>query len=173
MSFHDLFAARKAIAQFPGWSEPEPETGYCWFNAPLIVGDVVEQGFILHGGHLKNVPDANVSFELQASQPGKRRKVPLARLDWRAVSGGHTNPKRTGSPFSGRRLSSSHHHSFSLNWIEAEQRMRSGNLPMAEEIDQAIQSFESLRKLVGNLFRINNIDVVSPPKWEYGLFDNG
>lgn len=173
MPFPALVSARKAIAQFPGWSEPEPETGYCWFNAPLMIAGVVEQGFVLHGGFLKRIRDANVTFELQVSRPGIRRKVPLARVDWRAVRGGHSNPRRKGSPVSGKRVGPSHHHAFDLNWVEAERRMRFGNLPMADDIDQGIQSFEALRLAVGNLFRINNLDVVPPPKWEYDLFDNG
>lgn len=173
MPLPTLAAASKAIAQFPGWSEPEAETGYCWFHAPLMLTGVVEQGFVLHGGYLKHVPEANVSFELLVSKPGGKRKIAIARVDWRAVRGGHTNPKRKGSPVSRLRVSPSHHHSFDLNWVEAEQRLRSGNLPMAEDIDQGIQSFESLRTTVGILFRINNIDVVTPPKWEYDLFRNG
>jgi hypothetical protein len=173
MTFPSLVAATKMIAQFPGWSEPEPETGYCWFNAPLMIEGVVEQGFVLHGGHLKHVHDANVSFELRAIKPGSKRAVPLARIDWKAVRGGHTNPKRKGIAGSGKRVGPSHHHSFDLNWVASENRMRLGNLPMAEDIDQGIQTFESLLATVGNLFRINNIAVVSPPKWEYDLFDNG
>jgi hypothetical protein len=173
MAFAELVTALKALAPFPGWSEPEPETGYCWFNAPIIIGGVVQQSFVLHGGHLKYVPEANVTFELQAGKPGIRRKVPLARIDWRSVRGGHTNPRRSGSPVSGLRVSASHHHSFALNWLETHQRMRGGNLAMAEDIDQSIQSFESLRDLVRNLFRINNIGIVQPPKWEYDLFING
>jgi hypothetical protein len=51
--------------------------------------------------------------------------------------------------------------------------MRNGNLPQAVELDEEPQSFESLREVVGNLFRINNIDVVSRPPWEYNLFTNG
>jgi hypothetical protein len=173
MAFPELATAMKAIAQFPGWSEPEPETGYCWFNAPLMIAGVVEQCFVLHGGYLKHVPEANVSFELRATKPGAKRTVPMARVDWRAVRGGHTNPRRPGSPVSGLRTSASHHHSFALNWIAHEGRLRKGNLPMAEDIDQEIQSFESLRAAVGILFRINNIDVVGTPKWEYDLFANG
>lgn len=170
MTLPALASSIKAIAQFPGWSEPEPETGFCWFHAPLIVAGVVEQGFILHGGYLKRVPEANVSFELRVSRPGGKRKMALARVDWRAVRGGHTNPKRSGSPVSGCRVGNSHHHSFALNWLPQENRLRSGNLPMAEDIDQGIQTFESLRAEVGNLFRINNIEIVTPPKWEYDLF---
>ncbi len=173
MSFKALASAIKAIAQFPGWSEPEPETGYCWFNAPLMIAGVVEQGLVLHGGYLKRVPDANVSFELRASKPGVKRTVPISRIDWRAVRGGHSNPRRPGSPVSGKRVSDSHHHSFTLNWLEAESRMRKGNLPMAEDIEQEIQTFESLRRETGILFRINNIDLVQLPKWEYDLFPDG
>lgn len=66
MPFPELAAVMKAIAQFPGWSEPEPETGYCWFNAPLMIAGVIEQGLVLHGGFIKHVPDANVFFELRA-----------------------------------------------------------------------------------------------------------
>jgi hypothetical protein len=173
MAFPELVTALKSLAPFQGWSEPEPETGYSWFNAPLIIGGVVQQSFVLHGGCLKFVPDANVTFVLQVGKPGIRRKVPLARIDWRSIRGGHTNPRRSGSPVSGIRVSASHHHSFALNWLEMERRMRGGNLPMAEDIDQSIQSFESLRDLVGNLFRINNIDIVPPPKWEYDFFIDG
>lgn len=173
MSLFDFAKARKEIAQFPGWSEPEPETGYCWFNAPLLIGGVVEQGFILHGGCLKRVPDANVTFELRARKPGGKRTVCFDRIDWRAVRGGHSNPRRPGSPVSGKRVGPSHHHSFDLNWLEAEKRLRGRNLPMADDIDEEIQSFESLLEFTGNRFRINNICVVTLPKWEYDFFCDG
>lgn len=173
MSLQNLALAQKAIAQFPGWSEPEDETGYCWFNAPLAITGVIEQGFVLHGGYLKEVYDANVTFELNFTIPGQRKRCPIARIDWKALRGGHSNPKRSGIAVSGQRVSDSHHHAFDLNWVESESRMRFGNLPMAEDIPQEIQSFESLLPFVGKSFRINNIDVVTPPKWEYTLFDHG
>ena len=173
MPFPDIMRANKSLAQFPGWSEPEPDTGYCWFNAPLMMGGVVEQGLTLHGGCLKHVPDAHVTFQVQATKPGARRHVPLARLDWRSVTGGHSNPRRAGSPMSGKRCSNSHHHSFDLNWLEQEGRMRFGNLPMAEDITQQIQTFEDIRDEAGILFGINNISIVLPPKWEYDFFRNG
>lgn len=52
--------------------------------------------------------------------------------------------------------------------------MRARNdLPMADDISQGIQTFEELRDLSGNLFRINNIDIVPPPKWEYDFVRHG
>ena len=56
MPFPDIMRADKSLAQFPGWSEPEAGTGYCWFNAPLMIGGVVEQGLVLRGGCYKHLP---------------------------------------------------------------------------------------------------------------------
>ena len=172
MPYPTLFEADKAVAQFSGWSEPEPETGYLWFNAPLEIGGVIEAGLVLHAGCYRRMPDRHVTFEMAARSPGGKR-VPLARIEWRSLTGGHTNARRSGSPVSGRRVSDTHHHAFTLNWLETERRMRKGNLPQAMEIDQEIQSFESLRETTGNLWRINNIAVVKRPPWAYDLFDNG
>jgi len=173
MPYPALFNAKKALARFPGWSEPEPETDYIWFNAPIEIAGVVETSFVLHGGCIRTVPDRNVTFELRCSAPSKKRTMPIARIEWRSLQGGHSNRRRKGSAASGKRVSETHHHSFDLNWIESERRMRSGNLPQAEEIDQEIQSFESLLDCVGKLFRINNMRIVTCPPWAYDLFNNG
>ncbi|MBT9161134.1 MAG: hypothetical protein DDT26_02435 [Dehalococcoidia bacterium] len=171
MPYPTLFLADKAVAQFPGWSAPEPETDYVWFNAPLEIGGVIEAGLVLHGGCYSRKPDKHVTLELIARSPGGR-KMPLARIDWRSPSG-HTNQRRAGSPVSGMRVSETHHHAFELNWLEAERRIRRGNLPQASEIEQEIQSFESLRVFAGNQWRINNIAIVSVPPWAYDLFQDG
>lgn len=172
MPYPALYNAPKALAFFPGWSKPEADTGYSWFNAPLEIGGVVEAGFVLHGGCLIDRPDQHVIFELRATAQQGSRLIPVARVDWRSVSGGHSNRRRAGSPVSGTRVSSSHIHAFELNWIEIERRMRT-DLGQAREFDQQIQSFEELRDMVKILFRINNLDIVAPPKWEYTLFHNG
>ena len=169
MGFPELVAARKEIDQFPGWSDPEAETGAMWFVAPLAIGGVTQEAFALHGLALKYAPDCNVCFELKALGP-RNRKIPLARYEWRSLRGGHTNSRRSGSPVSGQRMTATHHHSFGLNFLPAQGRMRSGNLPQAESVEPEPQSFESLRGEVGNLFRINNINIVLPPPWEYGMF---
>jgi hypothetical protein len=172
MQFPDLVASRKEIASFPGWSEPEPETDSMWFIAPLSMGGVIAEAFALHGLCMKHVPDRHVIFELKAM--GRRgKKVSIARYEWRSLREGHTNSRRKGSTVSGQRVSATHYHSFDLNWLPAEHRMRSGNLPMAQSVEQEPVSFESLIEEVGKLFRINNMTVVLPPKWEYDFFQNG
>lgn len=172
MAIPDLYRADKRLSIWTGWSAPEPETGYCWFDAPLEIGGVVEAGFVLHGGSYKFHPDKHVTFELKVARPGVRRKIPLARVDWRSLTGGHSNRRGPALPWAGKRVGDSHVHGFDINWLESEGRMRT-DLSQAEPIPEEIQSFESLREYAGILFRISNIDIVERPDWEYGLLYNG
>lgn len=170
-----LIVPLKSIAVFPGWTDSESETGYVWFDAPLDIGGVTEPGFVLHGGCYINRPDVHVTLELRISKSLGRRTRPLERIDWRSLSGGHSNATRKGLPkeVSGRRVSCTHLHAFELNYLYSECRMRAHDLPYAAEIDEDLDSFESLLKYAGKRFRINNIHVVSPPSWEYNLLDGG
>lgn len=172
MELPDLVAARKDIEGFPGWSEPEPDTGGMWFIAPLSIAGVIQEAFTLHGLALKHIPDRNVVFELKVSGP-KGRKISIARFEWRSAREGHTNSRRKGSPVSGMRVNATHYHSFDLNWLSSKHRMRSGNLPQAASFEPEPDSFESLTTEIGKLFRINNMHVVPPPKWEYDMFQHG
>jgi len=52
-----LYNCPKAIARFPGWTGPEPETGYLWFDAPLEIEGVVEAGLLLRGGAVAHLQD--------------------------------------------------------------------------------------------------------------------
>lgn len=168
----DIFEAEKAISAFPGWSKPEEETTYLWFDAPLEIEGVTEHGLFLHGGCYERYPDCNVSLEIRIAKTPGKRCTPLARVDWRSLEGGHTNIRVDGHALSGRRLPETHHHTFNLNWRPEQSRMRRGNLRMAEPIDEDLQSFESVLGYAGKCFRINNIMVVSRPSWQYtlGLF---
>lgn len=168
MPYPDLFHSDKRIAVWPGWSKPEPETGYCWFMSPLEIGGVIEADFALHGGTYIDRPEQHVTFELKVGKTGVRRKVPLARVCWRSLTGGHTNRRGPTVPWAGKRVGESHVHGFDINWLESEGRMRT-DLSQAEPFSQEIESFEELRRHVGILFRISNIDIVDRPQWEYKL----
>jgi len=166
-----LTERNKSISYFPGWSEPEPESSYTWFNAPLDVAGVTEAGLVLHGGCLANAPDCNVSFEIAVIGMGGHRRISLARLCWRSLRGGHTNPRTHGPEvLRGLRVGPTHYHSFTANWIAAERRMRGRNLPFAEDVNEVLETFEAARDLAGALLRISNIGVVMRPEWEYDLF---
>lgn len=173
MPLEAFYNSPKAIARFPGWSRPEPETGYMWFDAPLEIGGVVEAGLVLRGGAMAQLRDQNVTFELAVTKPGILKRIPLARVEWRSIRGGHSNKRRGKSEWRGKRVGATHLHAFELNWLPEQRRMRGTNLPIARPIEEDLQSFESLRSYIGNLFRISNIGIVSVPAWEYGLFDHG
>ena len=170
MALPELFGTQKALIAFPGWSAPALESGVSWFNAPLEVEGVVLAGFTLHGECCRDLPDQNVGLELQLQLPEHRHKFSLARLDWLSIKGGHSNLRRHGHPLSGHRCRPTHYHDFDLNYDATKGRMLMGDLPFARDLSEDIQSFEEMRQMAGNLLRINNIDIVGRPKWEYDLF---
>lgn len=172
MTLPDLMAARKAIAGHVSWSAPEQGTGYCWFDAPLDIGGVIQEGLILHGGCVARQPDRHVSFEIRAKVNYRHKRVPLSRIDWRSLDGGHTNRPCAANPYGGKRVSDSHYHSFDVNWVPVNNRVRA-DLSQAVELEPVPQSFESLRDFCGREFNIINIDVVSRPPWEYDLLTDG
>jgi hypothetical protein len=169
MPFADFSTATKEIARFPGWQRAGFEKTGLWFDADLEIEGVVQQGLTLHGEARLDLPDQNVGFELVFKSPTTRRRVPLARVDWLSIKGGHTNKRRGGWPMPGKRLGPTHFHSFDLNWNASQGRMRPGDLPVAAEISGQLQTFESALAMAGFLLRISNIDLVTLPPWEYRL----
>lgn len=170
MPLDQFMQMEKSLARFPGWSDPEPETDYIWFNAPVEVGGFVEAGLQLHGGTISTIPNQHVVFELQAYVPGYSKRKAVMRAEWRSLTGGHTSPRRSGVATSGERVGDTHLHPFDLNWSATERRMRRGNLRQAIAFGQEFQSFESFRDGVGIHFGISNIDIVLPPPWVYDLY---
>jgi hypothetical protein len=144
-----------------------------WFNAPLEVDGVIEANFTLHGESRMDLQDQNIGLEIQFQLPGRRQRFSLARLDWRSIKGGHTNPRRPGKALSGRRVSETHYHDFWLNYEADKGRMAKGDLPFARDIIDKLQTFEELRSQAGVFFNINNIELVNRPPWAYDLFHNG
>lgn len=51
--------------------------------------------------------------------------------------------------------------------------MRKGDLPVADEIDGELQSFEQARAFAGFYLGISNIELVKRPPWEYLEGDDG
>ncbi len=166
-AFPFLVESPKSIAFFPGWSAPEVETSYIWFNAPLEIDGATEPGLVFHGGCYADLAEANVAFTLDFTHVGSRRKTPLIRLEWRCLSGGHSNPRKCPNSKTAPRTDDTHIHSFELNWIAHLGRLRGDNLPCAENVDKSLNSFQELLEYAGNRFNINNIGVVKPPPWEY------
>ena len=167
-----IVEAWKAISVFPGWSKPEDETGYVWFDAPLEIGGVTERGLVLHGGCYADKPNCNVTMELRFGREAGRRCMPLMRLDWRSIQGGHRNPRKGRSEWRGKRVGDTHMHDFDLNWIPEVERLRGGAVRLAKDVEEELETFEDVRAFVGNAFRISNIGVVTAPPWMYDLLSD-
>ncbi|GGK21171.1 hypothetical protein [Salinarimonas ramus] len=170
MSLRRLVLSDKSLAYAPLWTEADGEDAYTRIHVPVEIDGVVYSSLALSGGAYARLPDRHVTFELAFLDQASARRIRLARVDWRDRKGGHSNPRRCGGPWAGRRVPETHHHAFDLNFVEAEERMRRGKLPCAQPVEEPLQSFEDLSRWVGKAFRISNMHVVPPPPWSYDLF---
>ncbi|MEY9147640.1 hypothetical protein ABIF00_005624 [Bradyrhizobium elkanii] len=169
MPLPELVNTSKSLAVTPVWAVPDERDGYTWFQVPLSIDGVVEAGLTLGAGAYANIPDRHVTFELAVDGPKRTR---LIRLDWRSLKGGHSNHRRKCSgALSGLRVPATHLHSFEANFDDKRGRMKSGKLPCAEPVKEDLPTFEEVRRFVGTSFRINNIELVPVPPWEYDLFN--
>ncbi|NBC31447.1 MAG: hypothetical protein GVY13_02100 [Alphaproteobacteria bacterium] len=159
-----IFSASKSIVHFSGWSLSAAGSGYLRFELPLLTGDDFQPELRLRGGAYAWLPDEHVTFEMIARRQEDGKRVPLIRLDWRPLDGGHTNPRRGPPKFAGKRIVGTHLHDFDLNWIAEENRMRGRNLPLAKPVP-GLFSFEEVRDFVGMSFKIDNIGLVGVPPW--------
>lgn len=173
MPLDDLFATPKWLLAAPRWRAPGPETlgnpESLWFRHPLALPRAFRSQVDLQATARRDLPDRQVSFSLILHAAPPVRSVPLARLDWRAITGGHSNPRKGPPDVAGKRVSPTHYHAFDLNYVAEEDRMRRAGLPFAREVDAALPSFLALRTFVGTLFSIGNIDLVPPPDWQGSL----
>ncbi len=168
MSFDALANTVKTIPLFTGWQTTGHEASTAWFEVALEIDGIVEPSVTLHGEARADMPDMSVGFEIYFRYPNSKRKVALARLDWKSWKGGHTNKRKRGWPEpERRRVGETHFHAFELNWHPEKKKLRRGDLPVAAEIDGELQSFESARAMAGFLLRISNIDLVTRPPWRY------
>lgn len=156
--YHPLVENWKSIAAPVEWSSPpDPDDGWIGFLVPLELGGVVVAELGLRGAAYGHIADAAVMLQLEIGMAGKRSRQPLIRIDWKPKNDGHRNPDR-------RILLGTHAHMFSENWLEKEQRMRTGNLPWAEK-PHDINTFAELLDYAKILFRISNIDDIPEPEW--------
>lgn len=165
-TLHDLVAFDKLIAAPSDWTKKGRRLE---IKLPLEIAGVIEEGLFFRGCALESFPDQEVMFQLEyhggriAEGTG-----PLIRLEWNSIRP-HNNKGK--GPLELRFLEQrpSHVHLFEDNWSDHTGAILKGNLPIARPISEPIQGFENCVNVVGNLFRISNIDVVKAPEWVYTL----
>jgi len=163
--FHPLVQRWKSLASPITWSAPSPIDGKLEFLAPLDIDGITIAELALRGIAFETRPDADVTLQLETGLSGTRTRIPLIRLDWRPFSPFHKNDRKGPPDLQGLIIRGSHFHPFEWNWLEDAQRMRSGNLPVAEEITDPLQTFIEMLDFAQTLFRIGDITSITEPEW--------
>jgi hypothetical protein len=156
-----LVLAEKSLLDVPAWMSRG--TDGLDFSVPLEVDGVTVEAITLRGRARKPLPDREVIFQLEYHH-AQIIGGPVARIEWRPLNA-HNN-KGVG-PKHLRHIiqSGSHHHCFDLNWQRSHEAVLRGELPIAVPIDDP-NNLRALLAVVGKAFRINNIQLITPPPWE-------
>ena len=162
MALHlrDFVLADKSIPSSLAWV-PIGRNYLSWIS-PLDIDSVTVAGLQLHVGANLTLPDEAVRAQLEYHPP-KGKSEQLVRVEWRPLAD-HNNKGRGPSEHRFKPFRQTHTHPFEMNWDEAKQRMRSGNLPIAISI-QDVDSYEKFLDLCAAELRINNMSVVPLPPW--------
>ena len=78
----------------------------------------------------------------------------------------HTNPDAGPREVRLLECRSTHLHSFDLNFISKENRMRAGNLPLATPVDPDPVTFEDFLAFGKKSLRINGLEKIARPKFQ-------
>lgn len=159
-----LVESWKQLPPNVGWSRPDPLDGEMSIYAPLEIGGVTVGAFALRATCNVERPDTDVMLQLETGLPGDRTKLPLCRIDWRPLSGGHKQPKQPGNR-KRKFISGSHLHTFLDNWHAEEERMIGTNLPWAQQLAPEPSDIYGLLDLAQNLFRIKDLSRIGIPEW--------
>jgi len=141
------------------------------FEVPLNLNGITVEGLRLRGKASRMVPDEDYMLQLEFC-PAGRKIGGLDRIDWRPQHD-HPNKGRGPEQYRFMVITGCHHHQFSLNWYEPEQRMLSGNLPIAVPMEPKLDSQTELFAFAENWFRINKLSRCPVPKWQGNLFGIG
>jgi hypothetical protein len=161
-TLRELVISDKSIAAPTDWAQ----TGRCLeLKLPLEVDGLIEEQFFFRATALAHLPDQQVAFQLEYHGiriPGGTG--PLCRLEWEP-KGTHNNKGRGPAHLRFIDQVGTHFHPFEENWSDEDGALLRDNLPIAVPVLLPIQGFRECLAHVGNLFRINNIDVVKTPEW--------
>ncbi len=138
------------------------------FEVPLNLGGVTLEGLRLRGKASRLVSDEDYMLQLEYCPVG-RRVGGLDRIDWRPH---HDHPNKGKGPdqYRFKVIQGCHHHQFLLNWYEPENRMLSGNLPIAVPMEPKLMSQSELFAFAENWFKISKLSRCPVPKWQGNLF---
>lgn len=167
MDLAEIFHAEKLLPLQPLWMKEANDR--LALVSPLDVDGITLEGLRLRVTAIVTRIDECVTAQVEYVPPKRDvRGGALARIEWKPLKG-HNN-KNVG-PLELRNIVQygSHHHSFDLNWNQQAAKLRSGNLPISVPLDPDPINFKALVDLIGQEFRIRNIDWIELPQWQPNL----
>lgn len=165
LTYPEIIAATKSLSSKQEWTDLS--NGKIEILHPLDIDGVTQEGLFLRGVALKDQPNLDVTLLLQCAL-SRRRGRAIERIDWRPFHKHRNHRGPPGHQFNWVR--GTHRHSFELNWLNEEGRLRAGNLPVAEVVTPAPESYDDLLAFVAKHFRINGVQDIGLPPWEESLF---
>ena len=154
-----LTTSTKSIPSFHDWNEDGPDLN--WIS-PLDVDGVTLEGLRLRLKALATLPEEQVCAQLEFQQPGNRCQ-PLVRVEWRPLRG-HSNKHIGPQEWRLKVFKQTHVHRFDDNWLQTEQRMRAGNLPVAVPIED-VDSYKKFLDICSLELKIANMPQMPLPPW--------
>lgn len=161
--YQPLVDGWKSIAGIADWSPPDTSDRAMTFTIPLDIDGVTVEGLFLRARTYEQSLNRDVMFQMELAPTLGRERVPLLRIDWLPRARSHKNPDKT-------QVFGSHFHTFEGNWLEQEQRMRTGSLPYAEAVPQEVGTYGKLLDFARERFRIRNMDTIPIPEWSMTMF---
>jgi hypothetical protein len=162
-----LFEAKKSFAAPLEWVSSDRDLR---ISCPLNIGAVTIEGLEFLARTSKHQIDRDVHFMLRAQ--GSRKVIHLIeRICWRPKTP-HNNRGRGPAELRFRTQTTAHAHSFRLNWLDQEDRMDDGNLPLAEPVEIDHLDVSAAFAFAADRFNIAFDGVCfPPPPWEGDLFN--
>jgi hypothetical protein len=170
MNFLELVQAEKTLDASPVWIGDSDPLRF-EFTQTLSIGTATIGGLILRGKASKGSVDRDVMFQIEYSV-GVRTRHHLWMVDYKPFHD-HSNDPAGPEELHYLDFSSTHSHAFTDNYIEHENRMRSGNLPLARHCVPEPNSFEELLDFCAQKFNVCNMGIIPAPEWSANLFGPG
>lgn len=164
----EIFEAQKELPKGLIWSNPAPDSrSRPRHEARLALSTegIGLEGLFLRLWCPKTLNAFGFGLQLECQFEG-RRAFAIARMDWKD---GHTNPPRGPVELRLMDIESTHFHSFYDNYVDAEDRMRSGNLPIASPISPDPGSVPEFLEVAEELLRISGLAAVEQPPYQGDL----
>ena len=161
-----FISSEKTLAIEPDWHI----TGSEWLSltSPLDVDGVTIPNVRLTAKAMLRMADRHIVVQIE-HDPFAEYGGAICRMEWRPFNS-HSNRGVGPKEFRFKEIRCSHHHQFELNWQYCEKQVRQGKLPLAVPIEPDPINCREFLALVGNSFKISDIQRVGVPPWEPSLF---